>query len=106
MAKKEEVVYPKLDEELIEEEEETTEEDLEDDELEPWEQGFEQGTKEEGQLGKDALTGQALIESEEVVELKWQGRLYRFVNQKNAELFLKKKKQETSVKKVPILKKK
>ncbi len=95
MAKKEEAVYHKPDEEPLEEEEETTEEeDLEDDEVKPWEEGFEQGAKEEGQLGKDALTGQALIESDEVVELEWQGRLYRFANQKNADLFLKKKKEE------------
>jgi hypothetical protein len=102
--KREEAVYHKPEEELLEEEEETVEEDLEDDEIEPWEEGFEQGEKQGGQLGKDALTGQAITDPTLVVELEWGGRIYRFANQKNADLFLKKKEDEANVKKVSVVK--
>jgi len=115
---KEPVVYRQPDEELPKKEEEPLEEDLNDDEVEPWEEGFEEGEKEEGQLGKDALTGEAIVDATEVIELEWEGRVYRFINQKNADLFLKKKKGEkvkavisvkkkvTAVKKKPSVKKK
>lgn len=76
---KEEDVYTKEGLEELEEE----------DEIEPWEEGFMEGAKEGGQLGKDALTGEPLM-GEETVELEIEGKLYRFVNKENAEKFKKK----------------
>lgn len=63
-------------------------------EIEPWEEGFMQGATGAGQLGKDALTGEEIIDMDEVVELKIKGKLYRFANEENAEEFKKKKKKE------------
>ncbi|MFA6462339.1 MAG: hypothetical protein WCV90_08810 [Candidatus Woesearchaeota archaeon] len=111
-------ILPEETEEKIEEEMEEGEKETdiyskagrkvleEEDEIEPWEQGFMEGAAGPGQLGKDALTGKPIMGADEVIELEWEGKMYRFVSQKNAELFLKKKKQEASAKKVPILKKK
>ena len=65
---------------------------VEDDELEPWEAGFAEGASEEGQLGKDALTGEPLMDKDEVVEAVINGKLYRFVNEENAEKFRLKQK--------------
>lgn len=62
----------------------------EDSEIEPWEEGFMEGASEGGQLGKDALTGEPLMDIDHVVELNIRGRIYRFVNSKNAEKFKKK----------------
>lgn len=67
---------------------------LEDDEMEPWEEGFAEGADEEGQLAKDALTGEPLGEFDEVVETEIDGRVYRFVSKKNAEKFRRKKELE------------
>ena len=60
------------------------------DELEPWEEGFMQGTKDDGQLGKDALTGEALIDEKKIIETEIKGKTYRFVNDDNAKKFRKK----------------
>lgn len=65
----------------------------EDDEIENWEEGFMEGASGGGQLGKDALTGEPLME-EETVELEMDGEHYRFVNAENAEKFRKKKREE------------
>ena len=62
-----------------------------DDEIEPWEEGFMEGAEDDGQLGKDALTGKPLMDKEGVYELKREGKLYRFLNQENAEEFKKRK---------------
>jgi len=40
----------------------------EDDEIEPWEEGFAEGASDGGQLGKDALTGEPLMDEDEVVD--------------------------------------
>ncbi|MEK6938426.1 MAG: hypothetical protein AABX04_05255 [Nanoarchaeota archaeon] len=100
--KKEPAVYHKPDEELPEEEEQPLEE-LEDDELEPWEEGFEAGAALGGQLGKDALTGQPIKDADEVIEMELDGKTYRFVSEKNAILFKKKRGQEKKTPKVPIM---
>ncbi len=63
----------------------------EDDELESWEEGFMEGATDAGQLGKDALTGEPLLDVEDVVELEFEGKMYRFVNQKNARKFVEKR---------------
>jgi hypothetical protein len=70
------------------------EQQVDEDEVEPWEAGFAQGASDEGQLSKDALTGEPLMDVEDVVELEIDGKLYRFVNQENAEKFKDKKKEE------------
>ena len=62
----------------------------EDDEIETWEEGFMQGAKDDGQLGKDALTGEALIDEKKIIETEIKGKTYRFVNDDNAKKFRKK----------------
>src|SRR3989344_2135799 len=62
----------------------------EDDEIDAWEEGFMQGASGTGQLAKDALTGEPLLDIDEVVELEINGELYRFVNEENAEKFMQK----------------
>lgn len=64
---------------------------VEEDEIEPWEAGFAEGASEEGQLAKDALTGEPLRDMNQVVEEEINGKLYRFANLRNAEKFRKKK---------------
>ncbi|HLC88817.1 MAG TPA: hypothetical protein VJG49_02150 [Candidatus Nanoarchaeia archaeon] len=65
-----------------------------DDELEPWEEGFMEGAKDAGQFGKDALTGEPLMDVDDVVETEIDGKFYRFTNKENAIKFKKKKKEE------------
>ena len=66
----------------------------EDSEIDPWEEGFMEGASQAGQLGKDALTGEPLMDIEDVVETVIGGKTYRFVNEKNARKFRKKKEKE------------
>lgn len=66
----------------------------EDDELESWEEGFMEGASGAGQLGKDALTGELLMDVEDVVEAKIDGKMYRFVSEENAQKFRRKKMDE------------
>ena len=70
------------------------EKQVEDDEINPEEAGFMQGESGAGQLGKDALTGEPLMDIEDVVETEIDGQMYRFVNQENAEEFRKKREKE------------
>jgi hypothetical protein len=86
--------------------EEGLEELEEDDEIDPAEEGFMEGELEEGQLSKDALTGKPLLDKETVHELELDGRLYRFLNKKNADAFLEKRKNEKLKGVKPIKKKK
>lgn len=67
---------------------------VEDGEMSPEEAGFTQGASEEGQLAKDALTGEPLMDVEDVVEIEIDGKKYRFVNEENARKFREKKKEE------------
>ena len=67
---------------------------VEDDEISPEEEGFMEGANASGQLGKDALTGEPLMDVEDVVEAEIDGRLYRFVNAENAQKFREKKEEE------------
>ena len=66
----------------------------EDSELSPEEEGFMEGATAAGQLGKDALTGEPLMDIEDVVETEIDGKTYRFVNAENARKFREKKEQE------------
>ena len=63
----------------------------EDDEIEPWEEGFAKGASGAGQLGKDALTGEPLMDVDDVIEAEIDEKIYRFVSRENAEKFRKKK---------------
>jgi YHS domain-containing protein len=74
--------------------EEGREQLVEDDEIEPWEAGFAQGASEEGQLAKDALTGEPLMGSADVYEEEIDGKMYRFVSEENAQKFREKKEKE------------
>jgi len=67
---------------------------VEDGEIEPWEAGFAEGASDEGQLAKDALTGEPLMDVEDVVETEIDGKKYRFVNAENAQKFRQKKEEE------------
>jgi hypothetical protein len=66
----------------------------EDDEIDPEEAGFMEGASNAGQLGKDALTGEPLMDVEDVVETIIDGKTYRFVNEENARKFRGKKEEE------------
>ncbi len=79
--KADEDVYTKEGQELLEE----------DDEIETWEEGFMEGATADGQLGKDALTGASLINADNIYEVEFEGKNYRFVSEKNAIEFLNKK---------------
>lgn len=79
LGKKDEDIYEEPGQELLEE----------DDEIEPWEQGFMQGATKAGQLGKDALTGESL-KARDIVELRINGKLYRFNSIDNAIKFKQK----------------
>lgn len=61
----------------------------ENDEIEPWEEGFVEGAKDFGQLGKDALTGEPLMGADDIVEMELGEKMYRFVSRANAEKFRK-----------------
>jgi len=113
-AKEEEHLYPAeeqgiLKEETSEQKEEAMEhgeedEDIytkegreklgEDDEIDPEEEGFMEGASQAGQLGKDALTGEPLMDVEDVVEAEIDGRTYRFVSEENARKFREKRREE------------
>jgi len=83
VGEKEEDVYTQEGREKMEDEDEMTN----------VEEGFMGGASGGGQLGKDALTGEPLM-GEETVELRIDGKIYRFVNSENAEKFKEKKKKE------------
>jgi hypothetical protein len=99
-------IIPEKTEEQIEEEmehgeknedvysEEGREKLTEDGEISPEEEGFMEGASDAGQLGKDALTGEPLMDIEDVVEAEIKGVKYRFVNEENAQKFREKKEQE------------
>lgn len=78
--------------------EEGREGQVEEDEIEPWEEGFMEGAAVDGQLAKDALTGEPLMDVDDVVEAEIEGNLYRFVSQENAQKFREKKKKQSQSK--------
>lgn len=99
MAKKHELEHSKkIDEEALDEEDlnediynnETAEELEENDEISIEEEGFMQGANKQGQLAKDTLTGEPLINPKKIIELKLNGKMYRFNSQKNADKFKEK----------------
>jgi YHS domain-containing protein len=53
-----------------------------------------EGASQAGQLGKDALTGEPLMDVENVVEAEIKGKSYRFVNEENAQKFREQKENE------------
>lgn len=82
--KTDEDIYTKEGQELLEE----------DDEIETWEEGFMEGAADDGQLGKDALTGASLINADNIYEVEFEGKNYRFISEKNAIEFLNKKEKQ------------
>ncbi len=68
----------------------------EDGEISPEEAGFMEGAAQAGQMGKDALTGEPLMDVEDVVEAEIDGRMYRFVSEENARKFREKKEKEST----------
>ena len=50
----------------------------EDDEIDTWEEGFMEGAKDDGQLGKCASCGNSLLDIEDVIETKIDGEMIRF----------------------------
>lgn len=90
--KKASIQHGEEDEDIYEEE--GREVQLEEDEIEPWEEGFMEGAAGPGQLGKDALTGEPLRNVEDVVEAVIDGKLYRFASEENARKFREKKRKE------------
>ncbi|MBT4538730.1 hypothetical protein HOI26_04930 [Candidatus Woesearchaeota archaeon] len=86
---KEEMEHGERDEDVYSKE--GTEKLVEDGEMEPREAAFMAGARGEGQLGKDALTGEPILDIEHAIELEIDGILYRFINQENAEKFKEKK---------------
>ena len=67
---------------------------VEDGEMSPEEAGFMEGASDEGQLAKDALTGEPLMDIDDVVETVIDGKKYRFVNEENAKKFRERKEDE------------
>jgi YHS domain-containing protein len=66
----------------------------EDDEIETWEEGFMEGAEDDGEQGKCALCGAALLTPEQTFEREIDGKVYWFCSEEHAEKFLEKKKGE------------
>ncbi len=66
----------------------------EDAEISPEEEGFMEGASQTGQLGKDALTGEPLMDIEDVVEAEIDEKIYRFANEENAQKFREQKEKQ------------
>ncbi|MBU0456580.1 MAG: hypothetical protein ABH824_05360 [Nanoarchaeota archaeon] len=84
--------HGEIDEDIYTKEGREMQED--DSEIEPWEEGFMEGASQAAQLGKDALTGEPLMDVEDVFETEIGGKVYRFVNEENAQKFREKKRKE------------
>ena len=91
-AKKEEMEHGEREEDPLTKE--GREKLVEDGEMEPWEAGFAEGASDEGQHAKDALTGEPLMDVEDVVEAEIEGKMYRFTSEENAQKFREKKEKE------------
>ena len=92
--RKEEIDSGELDDDIYEPEGREYRE--ESDEIEPWEEGFMEGASGPGQLAKDALTGEPLMDSDDVFEAEIDGTFYRFANKENAKKFRDKIKKQKS----------
>ena len=62
---------------------------VEDDEMEPWEQGFMEGAEDDGQGAKCRKCGKVLIGPDSIVEREIDGEVYRFCSEECAEKFEK-----------------
>jgi len=85
------------DEEINEEEiysEEGREALVEDDEIEPWEEGFMEGADSGGKGAKCRKCGKILEEMDDVVEKEIDGELYRFCSDECAEKLEEKREKE------------
>ncbi|MBW2971542.1 hypothetical protein KY359_00770 [Candidatus Woesearchaeota archaeon] len=79
---KEETVYTATGREKLEE----------DDEIDTWEEGFMEGAEDDGEQGKCANCGAALIDPDDVVETKIKGKVTWFCSNNCLEEFKDKKK--------------
>ena len=70
------------------------EKEVEDDEMEPWEQGFAMGAKGVGQGAKCRYCGRIIIEKEGIIERKVGGELCFFCSDDHVEKYIKKKGKE------------
>jgi hypothetical protein len=84
LGEKEENVYSKEGREKL----------VEDGEIDPEEAGFMQGAENAGQLGKDALTGEPLLDADNIYETEIEGKVHRFANEGNAQKFRERKRSE------------
>lgn len=71
--------------------EEGREKELEDDEIEPWEEGFMKGAEKGGQGAKCRYCGKVLVEKEDVVEREINGESYLFCSEDHLNKYLKEK---------------
>ena len=80
----EETVYDKEGREKLEE----------DDEISPEEAGFMEGAEDDGEQGKCAHCGAALLDAEHTFEREIDGKVYWFCSEDHAEKYVEKKKGE------------
>jgi YHS domain-containing protein len=60
---------------------------VEDDAIEPWEQGFMEGAEDDGQGAKCRKCGKVLLGPESIIEKEIDGEIYRFCSEECAEKF-------------------
>jgi len=60
---------------------------VEDDAMEPWEQGFMEGAEDDGQGAKCRRCGKVLMGPDSIVEKEIDGTIYRFCSEECAEKF-------------------
>jgi YHS domain-containing protein len=60
---------------------------VEDDEMEPWEQGFMKGAEDDGQGAKCRKCGKVLLGPDSIVEKEIDGKIYRFCSEECAEKY-------------------
>lgn len=82
------------------EEEETVYDDvgreklMEDDEIDPWEEGFMEGAEDDGEQGKCQYCGAALLDPKHTFETKIDGKTYWFCSAEHLQKFTEKGKGE------------
>jgi len=60
---------------------------VEDDAMEPWEQGFMEGAEDDGQGAKCRRCGKGLMGPESIIEKEIDNKIYRFCSEECAEKF-------------------
>lgn len=70
---------------------------VEDGEISPTEEGFMEGAEDDGEQGKCAYCGAALLDAEHTVETKIDGKTYFFCSDEHAQKYLERKKGESQI---------